>query len=163
MAVGHVHRSVSATTTNESCDPPPPYPSTARAKDCPSNSERGGLRFDARQHNADCRLGAPRRKQLRVAQVVTSSIKNAQDSSKVDRSAPAIDRVAPAICDDLHNCAGWPPSKRLHGHGPDRNSSSSAVFDSSACYMIRSMYLERNVHFFPSEARVLSKPSLKNG
>ena len=85
MAVGHVHRSVSVTTTNESCDPPSPYPSAARAKDCPSDSERGGLRFDARQHNADCRLGAPRRKQLRVAQVVTSSIKNAQDSSKDDR------------------------------------------------------------------------------
>ena len=48
MAVGHVHRSVSATTTNESCGPRPPYPSVARAKDCPSDSERGGLRFDAR-------------------------------------------------------------------------------------------------------------------
>ena len=41
-------------------DPPPLYPSAARAKDCPPDSERGGLRFDARQHNAECRLGAKR-------------------------------------------------------------------------------------------------------
>ena len=108
-------------------------------------------------------------KLLRVAQVVTSSIKNAQDSSKVDRSAPAIDRVAPAICDDLHNCAGWPPAdNRELRSGPcapnnTRLSSSSTVFDSSTCYTMRSMCLERNVHSFPSEARVLSKPSLKNG
>ena len=106
MAVGHVHHSVSATTTNEPCDPPPLYPSAARVQDCPPDSERGGLRFDARQLNVDCRLGATRRKLMRVAQVVTSSIKNAQDSSNVDRSAPSIDRAAPAIYDDLHNCAG---------------------------------------------------------
>ena len=71
MAVGHVHRNVPATTTN--VDPPPLYPSAARAQDCPTDSERGGLRFDARQNNVDCQLGAPRRKQLRVAQVVTST------------------------------------------------------------------------------------------
>ena len=41
-------------------DPPPLYPSAARAKDCPPNSERGGLRFDARQHNVEMRLGAQR-------------------------------------------------------------------------------------------------------
>ena len=66
MAVGHVHRNVPATTTNEEGEegtnegPPPLYPSAARAKGCPPDSERGGLRFDARQHNADRRLGAPR-------------------------------------------------------------------------------------------------------
>ena len=142
MAVGHVHRNVPTTTTNE--DPPPLYPSAARAKDCPSDSERGGLCFDARQHNADCRLGNQHRKMLRVARVVTSSIRQTQGSSNVDRAAPA-------IYDDLHNCVGWPPS----------DSSSSTVFDSSTCNTMRSMCHERNVHSFPSEARVLSKPSLK--
>ena len=93
MAVGHVHRNVPATTTNESDDP---------------------------------------------------THRNTQDSSNVDRAAPA-------IYDDLHNCVGWPPS----------DSSSSTVFDSSACYTMRSMCHERNVHSFPSEVRVLSKPSLK--
>ena len=39
-------------------DPPPPYPSAARAKDCPPDSERGGLCFDARQHSVECQLGA---------------------------------------------------------------------------------------------------------
>ena len=41
-------------------DPPPLYPSAARAKDCPPDSERGGLLFDARQHNAERRLGVQR-------------------------------------------------------------------------------------------------------
>ena len=41
-------------------DPPPLYPSAARAKDCPPDSERGGLRFDSRQHNVEMRLGAQR-------------------------------------------------------------------------------------------------------
>ena len=50
---------------------------------------------------------------LRVACVVSSSHKHAQDSSRADRAAPA-------IYDDLHNCVGWPPS----------DSSSSTVFDS---------------------------------
>ena len=142
MAVGHVHRNVPATTTNE--DPPPLYPSTARAKDCPSDSGCGGLRFDARQHNAERRLGNQHRRMLRVARVVTSSHRNAQDSSNVDRAAPA-------TYDDLHNCVGWPPS----------DSSSSTVFGSLACYTMRSMCHERHMHSSPSEARVLSKPSLK--
>ena len=41
-------------------DHPPLYPSAARARDCPPDSERGGLRFEARQHNIECRLGAKR-------------------------------------------------------------------------------------------------------
>ena len=41
-------------------DPPPLYPSAASAKDCPPDAERGGLRFDARQHNAECWFGAQR-------------------------------------------------------------------------------------------------------
>ena len=140
MAVGHVHRNVSHV------DPPPLHPSAARTQDCPTDSERGGLRFDARQHNADCRLGNQQHKSLRVACVVSSSHKNAQDSSRVDQAAPSanlsthvvgVDRAAPAIYDDLHNCVGWPPS----------DSSSSTVFDS---------------HSYLSEARVLTcKPSLK--
>ena len=58
-------------------DPSPPYPSAARAKDCPPDSERGGggLSFDARQHMVDCRLGNQRHKSLGVACLVSSSIK----------------------------------------------------------------------------------------
>ena len=41
-------------------DPPPLYPSEARAKDCPPDSERGLFRFDARQHLVECQLGAQR-------------------------------------------------------------------------------------------------------
>ena len=41
-------------------DSPPLYPSTARAKYCPPDSERGGLSFDARQHRVECRLGNER-------------------------------------------------------------------------------------------------------
>ena len=60
-------------------------------------------------------------------------------------------RAAPAIYDDLHNCAGWPPS----------DSSPSTVFDSSPCNTMRSECHERNEHSLPSEARVLLKPSFK--
>jgi len=67
MTVGNVPRNVPATTTD--VDPPPLYPSAARAQDCPTDSERGGLRFDGRQFIAERRLLAPPRKTLRVAQV----------------------------------------------------------------------------------------------
>ena len=50
----------STTAVDHRKDPPPLYPSAARAKDCPPDSERGGLRFEARQHNVECRLGAKR-------------------------------------------------------------------------------------------------------
>ena len=59
-------------------------------------------------------------------------------------------RAAPPVYDDLHNCVGWPPSY-----------SSSTVFGSSACYTMRSMRLERNVHSLSPEARVFLKPSLR--
>ena len=45
-------------------DPPPLYPSAARARDCPPDSERGGLRFETRQHHIDCRLGNEHRRSL---------------------------------------------------------------------------------------------------
>ena len=77
MAVGHVHRNV------PNVDPPPLYPSAARAQDCPTDSERGGLRFDAGSTMLS-RLGAPPRKTLRVAQVVSSS-----HNRTVDRAAPS--------------------------------------------------------------------------
>ena len=51
---------LSTTAADNREDPPPLYPSAARAKDCPPDSERGGLRFDARQHNVERRLGAQR-------------------------------------------------------------------------------------------------------
>ena len=54
-------------------DPPPLYPSAARAKDCPPDSERGGLRFDARQHWIERQLGNEHRKSLGVACLVSAS------------------------------------------------------------------------------------------
>ena len=72
-------------------DPPPLYPSAARAKDCPPDSERGGLSFDARQHVVDCRLGNQRHKSLGVACLVSSSIKNARDISLDDQAAHTSD------------------------------------------------------------------------
>ena len=99
-------------------------------------------RFDSRQHIVERRLGAPPRKTLRVAQVVSSShnrplADQAAPSTNLSTHAVGVDRTAPAIYDDLYNCVGWPPS----------DSSSSTVFDS---------------HSVPSEARVLTcKPSLK--
>ena len=48
----------STTAADHRKDPPPLYPSAARAKDCPPDPERGGLRFEARQHSAECQLGA---------------------------------------------------------------------------------------------------------
>ena len=50
----------STTAAEHREDPPPLYPSAARAKDCTPDSERGIFRFDARQHNAKRRLGAQR-------------------------------------------------------------------------------------------------------
>ena len=50
----------STTAADHRKDPPPLYPSAARAKDCPLDPERGGLRFEARQHSAECQLGARR-------------------------------------------------------------------------------------------------------
>ena len=50
----------STTAADHRKDPPPLYPSAARAKDCPPDPERGGLRFEARQHSAECQLGARR-------------------------------------------------------------------------------------------------------
>ena len=61
-------------------DPPPLYPSAARAKDCPPDSERGGLSFDARQHTVDCRLGNERRKSLGVACLVSASRRERRDT-----------------------------------------------------------------------------------
>ena len=82
-------------------------------------------------------------------------------SSRVDQAAPSanrqrcinrshaagtvvdVDRTAPAIYDELHNCVGWPPS----------DSSLSTVVDST--YTWRSNVHERNEHSYLSEARVL--------
>ena len=87
MTVGNVPRNIPATTTDG--DPPPLYPSAARTQDCPTDSERGGMRFDARQFIVERRLLAPPRQTLRVARVVSSSHKNAQDNSRVDQAAPS--------------------------------------------------------------------------
>jgi len=166
MTVGNVPRNIPATTTD--VDPPPLYPSAARAQDCPTDSERGGLRFDGRQFIVERRLLAPPRKTLRVARVVSSSHKNAQDNSRVDQAAPSanlqrcinrshdagtvvdVDQTASAIYDDLHNYVGQSPS----------DSSLSTVVDST--YTWRSNVHERNEHSYLSEARVLeSTPALK--
>ena len=63
---------LSTTAADNREDPPPLYPSAARAKDCPPDSERGGLRFDARQHNAERRLGAQRAFELSTRDAVAA-------------------------------------------------------------------------------------------
>ena len=70
-------------------------------------------------------------------------------SSRVDTGTVVdVDRTAPEIYDELHNCVGWPPSD------------SSTVIDSTHTW--RSNVHERNTHSYLSEARVLeSTPSLK--
>ena len=50
----------STTAADNREDPPPLYPSAARAKDCPPDSERGGLRSETRRHDVEMRLGAQR-------------------------------------------------------------------------------------------------------
>ena len=60
MTVGNVPRNIPATTTD--VDPPPRYPSAARAQDCPTDSERGGMQFDGRQFAVERRLLAPPRR-----------------------------------------------------------------------------------------------------
>ena len=77
----------STTAVDHREDPPPLYPSVARARDCPPDSERGGLPYETRQHNADCRLGNQRRRSLGVACLVSSSIRNARDTSLDDQAA----------------------------------------------------------------------------
>ena len=161
MAVGNVPRNIPATTTD--VDPPPRYPSAARAQDCPTDSERGGMRFDGRQFIVERRLLAPPRQTLRVARVVSSSHKNAQDNSRVDQAAPSanlqrcinrshdagtvvdVDRTASAIYNDSHS---------------RQSPSDTSVVDSTSTW--RSNVNERNEHSYLSEARVLkSTPSLK--
>ena len=71
--------------------------SVPRNIDCPTGSERGGMRFDGRQFIIERRLlalmyldgrASPRRTQ-RVAQIVNSSHKEAVDNSRVDQAAPS--------------------------------------------------------------------------
>ena len=77
-------------------DPPPLYPSAARAKDFPPDSERGGFKFDARQHLIDSQLGNKRRKLLGVACLVSESMKRAEDVAQYDRAAHASDSESDA-------------------------------------------------------------------
>ena len=158
MTVGNVPRNIPTTTTEG--DPPPLYPSAARTQDCPTDSERGGMRFDARQFIVERRLLAPPRQTLRVARVVSSSHKNAQDNSRVDQAAPSanlqrcintfgtvvdVDRPALATYNDSHS---------------QQSPSDTSVVDSTSTW--RSNAHERNEHSYLSEARVLkSTPSLK--
>ena len=81
----------STTAVDHREDPPPLYPSVARARDCPPDSERGGLPYETRQHHIDCRLGNQRRRSLGVACLVSSSIRNARDISLDDQAAHASD------------------------------------------------------------------------
>ena len=69
-------------------DPAPLYPSAARAKDCPLDSERVGLSFDARQHTVDCRLGNQSRRSFGVACLVSAS---RREREQVDRAANVSD------------------------------------------------------------------------
>ena len=70
----------------------------------------------------------------------------AAPSANLSTHVVGVDRAAPAIYDDLHNCAGWPPS----------DSSSSTVSDPSTCKTWRSSVHERNENSLPSEARLLA-------
>ena len=79
----------STTAVDHREDPPPLYPSVARARDCPPDSERGGLPYETRQHHVDCRLGNQHRRSLGVACLVSSSIRNARDLSLDDQAAHA--------------------------------------------------------------------------
>jgi hypothetical protein len=74
-------------------DPPPLYPSTARAKDCPPDSERGGLRFGVRQHQIERQLGNEHRKSFRVACLVSQSDRAREQA---DRAADASDSESDA-------------------------------------------------------------------
>ena len=74
-------------------DPPPLYPSAARAKDCPPDSERGGLRFDVRQHRIERQLGNEHRKSFRVACLVSQSDRAREQA---DRAADASDSESDA-------------------------------------------------------------------
>ena len=97
---------------------------------------------------------------------VHRSIKNTQDSSNVDRSAPAIDRAAPAIYGDLHNCVGWPPSERLHAHGPDlEHTSQLAVCGLWLLGMLHdALYVSRAQRaLFPLRGESVVQTVLKNG
>ena len=74
------------------------------------------------------------------------------DNEAFSTVVSVVDKTAPAIYDDLHNSAGWPPS----------DSSTSTVSDPLTCETWRSNVHERNEHAYLPEARVLaSKPSLK--
>ena len=74
-------------------DPPPLYPSAARAKDCPPDSERGGLRFGVRQHQIERQLGNEHRKSFRVACLVSQSDRAREQD---DRAADASDSESDA-------------------------------------------------------------------
>ena len=77
---------------------------------------------------------------------------NSDDNDIFSNVVSVVDKTAPAIYDDLHNSAGWPPS----------DSSSSTVSDPLTCKTWRSNVHERNEHSYLPEARVLaSKPSFK--
>ena len=77
-------------------DPPPLYPSAARAKDCPPDSEREGLRFDTRQHQIECRLGNEHRRSFGVACLVSAS---RREREQVDRAAN--------VCDSESDTSGY--------------------------------------------------------
>ena len=81
----------STTAVDHREDPPPLYPSVARARECPPDSERGGLPYETRQHHVDCRLGNQHRRSLGVACLVSSSIRNARDPSMDVQAAHASD------------------------------------------------------------------------
>ena len=77
-------------------DPPPLYPSAARAKDCPPDSERGGLRFDARQHRIERQLGNEHRKSFGVACLLSQRKRRAEDVARDDRTTNASDSESDA-------------------------------------------------------------------
>ena len=111
----------SATAADRRKDLPPLYPSAARAKDCPPDSERDGLRFEARQHSVECQLGARRafaqatrdavaarrcgesaRECLELAAKIRASHSGDDDSDAEGYETSTIDDALDDDCDDTH-------------------------------------------------------------
>ena len=142
--------------------------SVPRNIDCPTDSERGGMRFDGRQFIIERRLlalmsldgrASPRRTQ-RVAQIVNSSHKKAVDNSRVDQAAPSAN---PQRCINRSYDAGTvvdvdQTSSAINNDSHSRQLSSDASdVDSTSTW--RSNVHERNEHSYLSEARVLNSTS----
>ena len=145
--------------------------SVPRNIDCPTDSERGGMRFDGRQFIIERRLlalmyldgrASPCRTQ-RVAQIVNSSYKKAVDN-RFDQAAPSAN---PQRCTNRSYDAGTvvdvdKTSSAINNDSHSRQLSSDAsdvVTDVDSTSTWRSNVHERNEHSYLSEARVLNSTS----